>query len=66
MIKSFDNYRFLGEVGFNGCAGSQWEKIYDHGSYTTTAKAFVPGRKPTRQNVIDAFKDLETPADERF
>lgn len=62
MIKSFDNYYFLEKVAINGCAGSHWEKRYG----IDCATVFVPGRRPTRQNVIDAFKDLETPADERF
>lgn len=61
MIKSFDNYYFLGEVGANDCPGSHWEKRYG----IDCARVFVPGRRPTRQDVIDAFKELEAHIKER-
>ena len=56
MIKSFDtkqsSYEREESISYNGTWGSIWVRYENH---HFSGRNFVPGSRPTREQVIDAF-----------
>jgi len=55
-MKSFENYRNLGQCRINGTTHTQWEKKYDDGE---TARVAIKTSGMTREAVRYAFQEQE-------